>query len=209
MEVQEEGRTCLLQELYGLLDSVIFPLISRPLMGIQNNFRSHLDFGCGKGWWTYYAAIRNPKTKFIGYDSDSEKIRVASQWVPRLDNLEFTDKKINARALGEPFTSVGSSFVFHEAGETMFDEYRDFAWRGDVVFVIDYNLKGVSIEEFVRLSASNGEKRFIKEVGFDEAYYSHTRFNLTDCCAAAEEKGFKTLDTHELGKKFFCWIGES
>ncbi|OGJ18867.1 hypothetical protein A3K73_07045 [Candidatus Pacearchaeota archaeon RBG_13_36_9] len=113
MAVQESERVCLLQELHSLFGKIIIPLISRPLMGMQNYFHSHLDFGCGKGWWTYYAAARVPEAKFIGYDADPRKIRAANCGIPRLNNLAFTDKKKEALTYGLPFTSVGSSFVFH------------------------------------------------------------------------------------------------
>ncbi len=209
MGVQEGEGICLLQGLYDLFDNLLIPLISRPLAKEYIFFNSHLDFGCGKGYWTYYTASRNPGAYFVGYDSNSDRVRIANQGIPRLVNLAFTNERRKAQVLGAPFTSVGSSFVFHEAGETMFEEYRDFIGRGDAVFVVDYNLKGVSIDEFFRLSSSKGERRLIGENGLDVEYLSHTRFDLKDCCREAEKRGFQTVDTHEIGRKFFCWIGEA
>ena len=184
---------------------------------IPNISSFHIDFACGDGIGTFFQSLRSPKSLIIEYDSDKEKIKKANKRLNRkgIRNLIF-ENSLNSYNFGEwncsfnqghkIFSSASANFVFHEDPDILGEIYSWLTKQGKLC-VLDYNIKGISMEEFQKVFSCGNKKRVLKREGIKESYRKHTQFDVSDCIKIAEEVGFKTLEHDSLGK-YFAWVGQ-
>jgi len=189
----DQTRICMLVDFFGDL--------IKPHLG-----EYHLDYGCGNGWITYYAADKCPEKRFIGYDIDYKKIGFAKEKFKR-DNLSFISSKENLLKLS-PFRSISSAFVFHNIPTDMFKDWKYLLLSNGRVCVLDYNLKGKSLEEFKKTFITKKEKKIIEDLGLEQAFNVYTSVGLEDCIGLGESNGFETVKAHKILNKYFLWIGK-
>lgn len=164
-----------------------------------------LDFGCGNGILTYRLHRISPTSFMTGYDLDEENIMRALK-MNSGERLTFSCSK---RVLNlESYDSVVSSFVLHEAGSDLFRETYDMLEDKGVLYVVDYNLKGVGKKVFFDIFIADAELAELEEYGRDVAWGIHTNRGLEDCVRDAEEVGFKTIIPGFIVGNYFLWAGQ-
>jgi ubiquinone/menaquinone biosynthesis C-methylase UbiE len=193
MEIIEEPKICMLVDLFGEI--------------IKPNIKDyHLDYGCGEGWITYYASEKCPGKRFIGYDINKRKIKIANKKFKN-NNLSFIKSKKQLIKIS-PFESAGASFVFHENPEKMFQDLNVLLNKKGKICVLDYDLKEKTLEEFEDIFYTKREKQIIRNIGLKQSYKIHTSLGLEDCKKYSRKNCFKSIKSYRLLNKYFVWIGE-
>jgi SAM-dependent methyltransferase len=174
----------------------------------------HLDYGCGNGLSTFVLALRSPLSTIVGYDPNPKTLAKAEERLAgtnrfnlifRNDLREF-DYSFGNFDHGGVFDSATANFVFHENPGVISEIYPWLTKTGRIC-IFDYNLKGVSREEFRKNFDLDNELRVIQGEGFETSYLKHTQFGIEDCVSRGEQAGFITTDT-EVFDKHFIWFGE-
>lgn len=179
----------------------------------------HLDIGCGDGSITKYLSGEKPTSKIVGFDIDEDKIKSAQNKTgPIYTNLSFISD------LNDEIFKSGSAFrSFHEIGSDIFNLAANHLETGSMFVIIDYDLiketengqqtKNMndifySLSEFQNIFNSEQELKEVKEIGWQNAYFSHTEYNRHTCQKMGEESNFfETLECKKINKKLFIWVG--
>ena len=170
---------------------------------IQKDFLPHIGkkvavIGCGNGFETHYlieeVSSIDDNVEVLGYDYDSKKISINKDIFGDFKNHNFSDSLEDVKKLN-PDTIVSFFAVHHDPSilKTAFG----LLTKGKLIFV-DYSLKGINQDEFKKVFNSPSELKEIEELGLEETYKLHTRFDLTDYKNMIQDVGFKLIEN----KKF-------
>ncbi|MBU0723002.1 class I SAM-dependent methyltransferase [Patescibacteria group bacterium] len=172
-----------------------------------------LDFGCNKGELTkllsFNCEIKNSeeKVKIIGFDINSSKTEKAKKRLDNFKNIEFTSEFPN-----EKFDIINFSFILHHL-ENLDKEFQKIKNQliAKYIIIADYNYSSdISKEDFIKsfCSTDAGQKEF-NNLGIDECFKIHTKYNLEKYKEILEEQGFKINKIIEfLTQNQFILVGE-
>lgn len=172
-----------------------------------------LDFGCNKGELTkllsFNCEIKNSeeKVKIIGFDADSLKTEKAKKRLNYFKNVGFTSELPN-----EKFDIINFSFVLHHL-ENLDKEFQKIKNQliAKYIIIADYNYSSdISKEDFIKsfCSTDAGQKEF-KNLGVDECFKIHTKYNLEKYKELLEKQEFKINKIIEfLKQKQFILVVE-
>lgn len=180
----------------------IFTEITAPYVG-----QKHLDFGCGSGITTSFLAEATPNSQVIGYDIDQEKIKFAQQF-NRSRNLNFTDSLEFLKQ--NQFDSISLNFVYHEIDPDTLKQVSELLKPNGKIIVIDYQMKGLSKDEFVKNFNTATEKKEIQDHGLDKIWQDHTQKNVDDCSTDLKNLNFNIIQQSPISEipRFFKLIAQ-
>jgi ubiquinone/menaquinone biosynthesis C-methylase UbiE len=159
---------------------------------------SHIDFGCGDGFGTFFQATFKPSSTIVGYDLDPSKIQEAQR---RLEQSAINNLTFQKTIPSQTFQSATLNFVFHENPRAVREVEKILCPDGKII-VFDYNIKGISQRDFRKQFHSDNELRVLSAEGFGESYQKHTRYDLADCRDYVERAGFRVISQIALPKYF-------
>jgi trans-aconitate methyltransferase len=96
---------------------------------------SHIDFGCGDGFGTFFQATFKPSSTIVGYDLDPSKIQEEQRRLEQsaINNLTF-QKTIPSQTF-----QCELNFVFHKTLEHARSRKNSVSRRKNISF--EYNIK--------------------------------------------------------------------
>jgi cyclopropane fatty-acyl-phospholipid synthase-like methyltransferase len=178
--------------------------ISRPILPYLGN--NHLDFGCGDGALDNFITKRKPNVFITGYDQNESIINQAQKTVLN-KNINFISDIDQIK--NKKFDSFSAIFVYHDIkAANLFGAANHFLNSGSYFTIIDYNIKDIGLAKFQEIFNSPNEIKEAEEMGQGDACYVHTSKDLNDCLKAANQYGFKTIDSKKLNEKYFFWVGK-
>jgi len=174
-------------------------LITYKLMNFSKyikNSKTHLDFGCGFGTFTYLLAKKHPKTMFYGIDINEKMISYAKTKY-NLKNLSFNpDKSIK-------YDSLSFLYVLHHIEYTQIELKKILSSlnKKGKVFILEF--KKTPKETFWKLyNSGNHSQEF-------ELYYNiHNRWSKKEFERMCKSVGLKTLLLKDYGEYWFVYVGE-
>ncbi len=149
---------------------------------------SVLIFGCGRSPFAEVFATCYPNAQITAYDADEMKIQDRKRYSNCFHNRENKVNYTSERPFQE-FDTVIAFASMHENPEEIADEIVDFMRQGSSVGVLDYDMKGISREDFfVKWGHNMHEKRERADLGDKETHRLHTSFGLEDCVRIMQER---------------------
>ncbi|HLD04596.1 MAG TPA: hypothetical protein VJG90_02645 [Candidatus Nanoarchaeia archaeon] len=180
----------------------------------------HLDYFCGKYPWGESFATEH---QVVGFDPrlDTEVWRTiihrkfsliaakleAADCVKTLrGGYTFTT---NRRMVEQqaPFRSASAFFKFNFQGTELFSDIRPLLSDIAPLVVVDYDMVGMTQEEFFARFRAQAEIAEIRMLGMDEAYQTYTHVGLENCVGIADDAGFATLEAERFLGQYFIWVG--
>jgi hypothetical protein len=153
---------------------------------------THLEYGCGAGWLSFMIALSG--VDVIGYDKKKHPL--------------FPPKINFVSSLEGMYDSISFPFVLHETGFSIFEEVKPYLNPGGHVCILDYNLKHVSLDEFMYAFDAEAERNEIFSLGYDNCYNLHTRYGLDDCIKALYDSDYILKEKEIINDKFFLAIAQ-
>ncbi|MEK6964189.1 MAG: hypothetical protein AABX70_07200 [Nanoarchaeota archaeon] len=201
-------------------------LISELERRVAPHFSSHhLDYYSGKYPWAGSITNHKPECQVLAFDPrwDTEtwrtqSRRMAMKVLHALEALGAERKKdpnpnytwtsdLNVVKGKAPFTSASAFFKFNTQLEKLFEGVLPLLAAEGVLSVIDYDLVGMSQEEFLTRFRAQAELDEIRTFGFEEAYRTYTRVGLENCIQIGEAHGLKTIERERFLGQYFIWVG--
>lgn len=183
-----------LGDLTGLFTKIILPQIGH----------IHIDFGCGDGFSTYICSRSKTNSLIVGYDSNTEKIKIAKDTFEEGSRLTFTNS-LDFFTKNPP-NSAGANFVFHE-DTNILGEIYSLLPPGGKACILDYNLKGLSKQDFLERFCLDNELKVLAKEGVELCHQKHTRYGVIDCVEQGTALGFETTRT-EVSGNYYVWAGK-
>ncbi len=164
------------------------------LLASLSNGRSLGDtlvFGCGTSNLPSTIREHNPNTpNIVAYDHDPEKIAKCKK-LYKDNKVLYIDKKIPIL-----YNTIIAHAVLHENPNAISKEINSMLSKGGHLGIIDYDMKGMKMDEFLIRWTGFEEKEELKRLGNEACYRMHTKFGLDDCIKLLEKKGITQFLSH-------------
>ncbi len=150
-----------------------------------------VDFGCGDGSLTKSMRYIT-KSPITGYDPHLHLRK------PSFKSLaDFTDIKPN-----DKFDVATLIFSLHHDPLNIPSDLVSVLNPDAYVCMLDYDMKGISKENFERVWWSKREKWELEVLGFDKCYNMHTSFSAKDLENLLADHNIFSIKTRKYGNKF-------
>jgi len=160
----------------------------------KQNLGSMLIFGCGESPLAELLSLCYQNVKITAYDVDKKKIqnRKSTNIIAYPNNIGEVNYVVEKPS--QKFDAVIGLAVMHENPEEIADEIIGFMKQTGLVGIIDYDMKGISSEDFLlRWGHSVYERREKEKLGDELTHTLHTRFGLEDCIRIMQQRGINQL----------------
>ncbi|MFH1409154.1 MAG: hypothetical protein ABIH34_04565 [Nanoarchaeota archaeon] len=168
----------------------------------------HLDYGCGTGCLARQIA-HHISAYVLAHDTPAIIEQIPDDMKDR-EWIYYSDEFPSSSCIewGPPYYSASLKFILHHDPWAL-SLVHSMMEKDGIIGVLDYDMKGISEEEFRRLFSTDKELLELKRIGFEEAKQLHTSMGLDDCLKEAEKLGMETIHQEQFPPKFYIWLGRT